>query len=200
MNNKIFIYPTDTVWGIGGDVTCAETFEKIASIKKTVNTKPLSLLFSSVDQLSECFDITHIDLDMIALLKDLGVTIGIPKSNLKFPLAQKAYEGSDYVCVRVLENDYIAQICEDVGGPISTTSLNLTGEPVIVDEEEAHLFWRKHAPDALFVSGDLGVKLSGKSSTILFVSGREYRIIREGDAVLKINKILKELGYSEGRL
>ncbi len=57
MKAKLFIYPTDTVWGIGGSVFDQDVYHAINQVKKEPDLKPLSVLFSSMQQLQQFIDL-----------------------------------------------------------------------------------------------------------------------------------------------
>ena len=46
---KIILYPTDTVWGVGGDATRADVVQRIYELKKRYDSKALigCLLYTS---------------------------------------------------------------------------------------------------------------------------------------------------------
>jgi len=44
---KIILYPTDTVWGIGGDATDAAVVKKIYQLKQREDNKALIVLVNS---------------------------------------------------------------------------------------------------------------------------------------------------------
>ena len=59
-SNTIYVYPTDTVWGIGCSIYNQDGFEKIAKIKKTKADKPLSILFESRAEIELFFNLEFI--------------------------------------------------------------------------------------------------------------------------------------------
>ena len=44
---SVYLYPTDTVWGIGAPMENQQACLRVEEIKKSSSTKPISLLFSS---------------------------------------------------------------------------------------------------------------------------------------------------------
>ncbi len=55
ISTKLFIYPTDTVWGIGSNIYDEASFKEIARIKKTTTDKPLSIMFTDLSELKKSF-------------------------------------------------------------------------------------------------------------------------------------------------
>jgi L-threonylcarbamoyladenylate synthase len=51
--NGIIVYPTDTVYGIGGDATNTEVSSRINKIKKREENQPLIFLMNSIDMVNQ---------------------------------------------------------------------------------------------------------------------------------------------------
>lgn len=177
--SKIFIYPTDTVWGIGGSISDLATYQEIARIKDTTADKPLSILFNSLEMASEYFNFSLHELELFEKILDFEVTIGVAKSKFKKNIPESVYANTEFICFRVLKNEVIDSIIENYG-PITTTSLNKTRALPITELGEARAFWKKYAKNSLFYEPLSSMKLSGNSSTIVLFSGLDYRISREG--------------------
>ncbi len=197
MSYKYLIYPTDTVWGIGGDALDIEVYKRISKVKETDVTKPLSLLFSNLDQVSECLELNSRLESFIEQASSLGVTFGIPKSMFKLPLPAQPFLNTDYICIRLVRNTVTRELENVSDFPIISTSLNKSGQQPISSLEDAKIFWKKYASDFKFIEPDHRLTLSGASSTIVFLSADRYKIVREGTSVLKIVEILKKIGFNE---
>lgn len=192
MSNKIFIYPTDTVWGIGGNAYKEETYIRISQIKKSPVNKPLSILFSSVDQLSGHVELSDSLQELILELMQYEITFGLDKSLFKNALPGVAFSETDFVCIRVLDSEIVNNIISDVKAPITTTSLNITGEKPITDEVAAKDFWKKYASDELIVTTTYDKEVTGNSSTIVVLSGSEYKFLRKGSKHKEIEEVLQK--------
>jgi L-threonylcarbamoyladenylate synthase len=194
-NESVFIYPTDTVWGIGASIYSEDARNIISNIKGSPENKPLSIMFADLNTLYNSFNLpTELN---IAWLKDffkLESTLGIPLTLSKISIPAWVTKDSEFVSVRCLENKTIQQIGEALKTPFFTTSLNLTGEAAITSFEAAKIFQKSHAPHvALF--GDETHNLSGQSSTIVFLKGQTFKIIRHGQKTEEIKKHLSLTGY-----
>ncbi len=199
MKSKIIIYPTDTVWGIGGNAYERDVYLEIASIKGTSPSKPLSLLFNNINQLSEHLELTDEIIDLFSDIRRLGVTIGVSKNAFLKTLPEAPFSETDFVCIRLVENAVTRDLEKIVEFPIISTSLNKTGHEPITEIEEAKDFWQKYCPDTLFIEPDERVALSGFSSTIIIISANEYKIVRRGSALEEIIEKLEKYGFC-GRL
>ncbi len=192
-SDSVFIYPTDTVWGIGASIHSEAAHKRIAEIKRTSDDKPLSIMFTDVNVLHKSFNFP--DFMSASWLRNyfkLESTLGVPRKISKFPIPSWVTGKSEFVSVRCLDDAALKGITEVLKAPFFTTSLNLTGEPPIISFSEAEAFRKAHAPDAgLF--GDSSHNLSGRSSTIVFYKGDSFQVIREG---IKIEEIKKQLSLT----
>lgn len=115
--NKIFVYPTDTIYGIGAIYT-PENREKIYAIKSRDTKKQFSIIAPSFDR----------------IIKDYTTDKTI--EGLKDYLEK--YHGVTYIFdydrpgVRIIKHPFQSFV-EKLGEPFITTSCNITGEHVVDD-------------------------------------------------------------------
>ena len=175
-NGGVIIYPTDTVYGIGCDITKARAVERVAWIK---GIKPEKARFSFIcSDLSHLSDYArHVDNNTFKLMKSslpgpytfiLNASHQVPKS-----IKQKRKT----VGIRIPDNNIILEIVRQLGNPILTTSLKeddqileYPTDPELIFEEYRDLV------DAV-IDGGYGGMIP---STILDCSGDEPELIREG--------------------
>lgn len=192
MRENIYIYPTDTVWGIGGSIHREGMALMVNKIKGHDEIKPLSILFLNLDMLSDYFQLELLDRDWLLRLFELEATLGLPISWIKKEIPNEAYAGSHFVCVRVLKSEAISKMFTVSGGPVYTTSFNLKGQAPFSKLEEVLLLKDKIAPEAVLF--ETSEKLSGHSSTIVvFKDLGNFNILRSGTRVDEIEKHLKLL-------
>lgn len=193
--DDVFIYPTDTVWGIGCSIYSSRGHERIAEIKKTAKNKPLSMMFVTADDVADAF---HLPEEMTkSWLEEffkLETTLGLPLSSAKIRIPKWATGESDYVSIRCLSNPVMQSIYKDLQAPFFSTSLNITGEPPVTKNEEAKSFHHHYAPDALFIDNTDQQDLSGTSSTIVFITENlNFEIKREGRNIQAVKEHLMKL-------
>mgnify|MGYP003584884926 FL=1 len=151
-NGGLIIYPSDTVYGLGCDITNLKAMEKLARIKGVKLDKSQ---FSIV-----CNDLSH--LSHFTLPFDNG-TFRILKRALPGPFtfvmnASKnlpaAYKGKKTVCIRVPDHIVPQMIVEKLGNPIASTSIYDEDEIVeyTTDPELIYEKWDKLV-DAVIDSG-----------------------------------------------
>jgi L-threonylcarbamoyladenylate synthase len=193
-SESVFIYPTDTVWGIGASIQSLSAQKKIAAIKRTADDKPLSIMFTDINILCKSFNFPdNMSKSWLRNYFKLESTLAVPLKISRIPIPSWVTAKSDLVSIRCLEHPELKEIGETLKAPFITTSLNLTGEPPIVNFQDAKQFQLAYAPEAEFF-GDNSHNLSGRSSTIVFFRGNHFEIIREGLKVEEIKKHLKLTG------
>lgn len=190
-SDQIYIYPTDTVWGIGCDIYSEVGFKEIARIKKTAATKPLSIIFANVEDVMKSISFpSAISKNWLEYFFLQETTLGIPISWAKINIPSWAYQDSEYISLRCLSSTPIKSLYQKIGNPFFTTSLNLQGEDPVLSEADAKKFSDQHCPSAVIIEGT-GEIMSGTASSIIFLhenSGIEVRRIGR-----KINEITAHL-------
>lgn len=197
--DQIYIYPTDTVWGIGCSIYSENGYDQIAEIKKAPKNKPLSIMFSSIEELTKCFDFpAKITPAWLKEFFALETTLGFPLKAAKIKIPKWATGDSEFVSLRCLDSDVIKKILEETRAPFFTTSLNISGEPPIIDSSVALHFQKVHARDAQFIDSlEAHGQLSGAGSTIVFVNEKlNYEIKREGKRIEDVKKHLRKISVN----
>jgi L-threonylcarbamoyladenylate synthase len=160
LNVEIFIYPTDTIYGIGCNALNKNSVEKIREIKKR-DEKPFSVIAPSFKWIEEnCI----IDLDMRKYLPG-PYTIILKKKDKNF---LSHISGTETIGIRIPDNEFTREI-QKSGVPFVTTSVNISGEKPANKIEDISAEILKDV-DFVFNSG----KLSGKPSTLI-INGKEIQ-------------------------
>ncbi len=151
---KIFIYPTDTIYGIGCNAEDKQLVEKIRKIKGR-EEKPFSIIAPNLDYiLKYC----KVQLGSIKKYLPGPYTLILKKKNNKF---LQHVSDTEYMGVRIPSNEF-TKILQKTGKPIITTSVNLSGEKPFNSIKEIN---KKILNKVDFVI-DAGV-LSGKPSKLV---------------------------------
>lgn len=181
---KIVVYPTDTVWGIGCNINSLPGCHKVMAIKGSSFDKPVSILFSEIDSVYEYFNISSIfPKDWLRGFFRLETTLCVSRDLIidkKVP--QHIYQNSSLVAFRCLDSTPIRQMIGQVGGPVITTSLNFSGEQPILSYKDALNFCEKINERVEIYDCQDGSTLSGHSSTIVSydINSRSFSFLREG--------------------
>ena len=77
--NQVLIYPTDTVWGIGGCILSERNYLEVNKIKQTSNKKPVSILFSCIEDVREYFSFPEeVSNEWMESFFRMETTLGLP--------------------------------------------------------------------------------------------------------------------------
>lgn len=154
---KIFIYPTDTIYGLGCDATNKKAVEKIKNIKDRDRDKPLSIIAPSMEWIKENLVIEeHLDLKQYL---PGPYTIILKKKNLSF---LNHVSSNDAIGVRIPLHNITKEI-QKAGVPFITTSINLSGEPFALNLEEI----KPEITNKVDYIIESDSTLSGKPSTLI---------------------------------
>jgi len=172
----IIIYPTDTVYGLGCDITNPKAIEKIARIR---GIKPEKANFSFI-----CHDLSHIS-DFIK-----------PIDNATFRILKKALPGpftfifnannnvpkllssnKKTVGIRVPDNNIARCIVKELGNPILSTSIKDDDELIEYSTDPELIHEKYEDLVDLVIDGGYG---DNEASTVIDCTTGEFEIIREG--------------------
>lgn len=171
----LIIYPTDTVYGLGCDITNTKALEKIAKIKGIKLEKAnFSFICSDLSNLSDY--VKQIDTSTFKILKRSlpGPYTFILPGNNNLP---KEFKKKSTVGIRVPDNEIVLEIVRKLGNPIVSTSIK-DDDDVIEYTTDPELIFEKwqNIVDAV-IDGGYGDNVA---STVIDLSGYEPEIIREG--------------------
>ena len=177
----LVIYPTDTVYGLGCDITNTKAVEKIARIKDIKLEKAnFSFICNDLSHLSDY--VKQINTPTYKLLKRAlpGPYTFILPGSKSLP---KVFKKKKTVGIRVPDNTIARAIVEALGNPIISTSIydeddviEYTTDPELIFEKWQHLV------DGV-IDGGFG---DNYASTIIDLTAQEPVVIREGKGSLDI--------------
>ncbi|NER13370.1 threonylcarbamoyl-AMP synthase [Leptobacterium flavescens] len=171
----LVIYPTDTVYGLGCDISNTKALEKIARIKGVKLDKAnFSFVCADLSNLSDY--IRQIDTSTFKILKRAlpgPYTFVLPGNN-NLP---KHFKKKKTVGIRVPDNNIARLLVEQLGNPIVSTSiydedelLEYTTDPELILEKWDNLV-------DVVIDGGYGDNVA---STVIDLSEDEPIVIREG--------------------
>lgn len=177
----LVIYPTDTVYGLGCDITKSKALEKIARIKGVKLAKAnWSFICADLSNLSDY--VRQIDNATFKLLKRAlpGPYTFILPGNNNLP---KDFKKKKTVGIRVPDNNIARTLVEQLGNPIVSTSIH-DEDDVIEYTTDPELIYEKweNLVDVV-IDGGYGDNIA---STIIDLSEGEPVIVREGKGSLDV--------------
>ena len=178
---RLVVVPTDTVYGLAADAFDAEATGRIFAAKDRARSHPLPVLVRTQKQLPALTTATGELLDrLVAAYWPGPLTIVLPaQPQLRWDLG--ANDGT--VAVRMPLDEVALELIRSLG-PLAVTSANRSGRPPGATAEDA----RAQLGEAVDVYLDDGPREGGVPSTIVDVTRREPRIMREG--VLPATEVL----------
>ena len=123
----VIAYPTDTVWGIGCDAANSDAVRKVFEIKHRADSKALITLVADEEMLmrhiaggippqcAECIS-----------AGDRPVTVVYPGGR---EVASELLAADGSIGIRIVREGFASDLCRALGGPVVSTSANISGEP-----------------------------------------------------------------------
>ncbi len=174
---KIIIYPTDTVYGVGGVITNEETIKNIYKAKDRSFSSPLIALVSSSSKIEDIAVINEKNREKIEkLIKKFwpgGLTIILESREIVPPIM---ISNGKTVGVRMPDHETALKIIESAGGILPTTSANISGEATPRSYKELDEKFKCRVD----ITVDGGECPIGTASTIIDMSSENIKILREG--------------------
>jgi tRNA threonylcarbamoyl adenosine modification protein (Sua5/YciO/YrdC/YwlC family) len=172
----IIIYPTDTVYGLGCDITNQKAVERIAKLK---GIKPEKANFSFI-----CYDLSNIsnyikpiDNRVFRVLKKAlpGPFTFIFNASGNVPKLLSSNKKT--VGIRVPDNQIARQIVQLLGNPILSTSIH-DDDDIIEYTTDPELIYEKYQDSVdLVIDGGNGANIP---STVVDCSSGDFEILRQG--------------------
>ena len=177
----LVIYPTDTVYGLGCDITNSRALEKIAKIKGIKLEKAnWSFICHDLSNLSDY--VRQIDTATFKILKRAlpGPYTFILPGNNNLP---KEFKKKTTVGIRVPDNNIILELVRQLGNPIVSTSIRDDDDVIEYTTDPELIFEKWQNQVDLVIDGGYGGNVG---STIIDLSGDEPVVVREGRGSLDI--------------
>jgi tRNA threonylcarbamoyl adenosine modification protein (Sua5/YciO/YrdC/YwlC family) len=177
----LVIYPTDTVYGLGCDITNTKALERIAKIKGVKLDKAnFSFICHDLSNLSDY--VKQIDTATFKLLKRAlpGPYTFILPGNTNLP---KEFKKKTTVGIRIPDNSIALEIVRKLGNPIVSTSIRDEDDVIEYTTDPELIFEKWQNLVDVVVDGGYGDNMA---STIIDLSGYEPVVVREGKGSLDI--------------
>lgn len=177
----LIIYPTDTVYGLGCDITNNKALEKIARLKGIKLDKAnFSFVCNDLSHLSDY--VKQMDQPTFKLLKRTlpGPYTYILEGNNNLP---KVFKKKKTVGIRVPDNNIARAIVSALGNPIVSTSIKDEDEVIEYTTDPELIFEKWKNIVDLVVDGGYG---DNQASTVIDLSKGETEVIRKGKGSLDI--------------
>lgn len=180
-NGGIFVYPTDTIYGFGGNPFNDEVVRKITKIKGRPDWKRYIHLVGSVEILQRYVDINSEKLyDVLFKIWPNPVS-----AILKLNAQTRDILGVNTTAFRIPNNRFCLKLLNEIKMPLISTSVNRSGNPPMNDPDMIIQEFGREV-DAVFYTEN---KSFFEASTVIDLTDEKPKLIREGK--IKFEELLK---------
>jgi tRNA threonylcarbamoyl adenosine modification protein (Sua5/YciO/YrdC/YwlC family) len=177
----LIIYPTDTVYGLGCDITNTQALERIAQIKNVKLDKAnFSFICEDLSNLSDY--VKQIDTQTFKILKRClpGPYTFILPGNNNLP---SVFKKKKTVGIRIPNNNICRAIVSQLGNPIVSTSIRDEDEVIeyTTDPELILEKWDKLVD--IVIDGGYGDNIP---STVIDLTSNTPEVVRQGKGSIEI--------------
>ncbi|MFA5854784.1 MAG: L-threonylcarbamoyladenylate synthase [Candidatus Gracilibacteria bacterium] len=178
---QVVAHPTETCYGLAVDIFQAAAVRRLYSLKKMPLDKPVSVLVRDLEEAQRYGDFSPLAVKLALKYWPGALTIVVPRRSVLGHAGGSALPAwinpsEPTVGFRVSSNKWARRLVEGFGGPVTTTSANLSGALQAYSVQE--MLGGGLVPDFVLDGGSIGVT---PPSTIVKVVGDEITVIRQGE-------------------
>lgn len=168
----LIIYPTDTVYGMGCDITARDTIKKLFQVKQIKGLRPLSFLCKNISQVTQYAQVSDTAYNIMKEIFQGPYTIILKTTKLvpKILLTHQTTVG-----IRIPSHPVIHAILENLERPIINTSVSTGTKTFLSDPGEIYEKFKNFADIII----DSGIMLEEYSS-IIDLTENKPQIYRHG--------------------
>jgi len=168
----VIAYPTDTIYGLGCDIFNKKGVKKIYQIKQRDPRKPFSFICADLSDVSNYAQVSNFAFKIMKRYLPGPYTFVLEASRVVPDLLTTRQKT---VGIRIPDNAIALSIVRELGHPIVTTSVNISGEeshcdPAVIEQQVGKQL-------DLVVDGG---NLLGEQSTVISLIDDKVEILRQG--------------------
>ncbi|MFH1326231.1 MAG: L-threonylcarbamoyladenylate synthase [Candidatus Falkowbacteria bacterium] len=180
-DGQVGIFPTDTVYGLGGRADKLSVIKKIYNLKKRDQKKPLLILVSNITMAKKYVKVNKVQEKFLRSKWPSyaqSATAGKPSAltvvlKSKGVLPKELTGGTSKIGVRLPDDRFLLKIIKQLNAPLIATSANISGQPSVCDVKNI-----KIKPDFIV---DGGKSSKSKESTVVDLTNEKVIILRQGN-------------------
>jgi len=170
------VFPTDTLYGLGCNALDAHAVGQIFDIKHRSYVKALPMMVRDISWARELAYITPQQEQLISHFWPGKVTFVLPRRPI---VPAIMCGGGQTIGIRAAEHPFIQELLRHLGYPLAGTSANVSGNEPVSDARLIAEAFSRTAPQPDLVL-DAGILPHSEPSTVVDLSGRIPRILRQG--------------------
>lgn len=171
--DKLIVFPTETVYGIAGNALKLEVIDKLFQAKKRDYSKPFSLMVSDIDKIK---DIAYVDKEEEKVINSFmpgPITLILKKKDC---ISNLATANKNTVGVRIPNHVISLSILKTIDYPLATSSANISGQSNNSNIEDIINDLKDYVD--IFIKGDISNNLI--ASTVVELTNDKVNILRKG--------------------
>lgn len=171
--DKLIVFPTETVYGIAGNALNVEVIDKLFQAKKRDYSKPFSLMLSDINKIK---DIAYVSADEEKIINKFmpgPITLILKKKDC---ISDLVTASRDTVGVRIPDHFIALSILKSIDYPLATSSANISGRSNNSDITDIINDLANYVD--IFIKGNISSNLL--ASTVVEIKDNEVNILRSG--------------------
>jgi L-threonylcarbamoyladenylate synthase len=182
LEGKVFVYPTDTIYGMGANPFNNDAVSKINFIKEREAGKQYIFLINDIKNLLKYVELkSERHLDFLAAIWPNTISVVMPLNKKTSEILE-----TKTVAFRIPNNKFCAKLTARLNMPLLSTSVNRSSNPPLNDFSQIETEFGEKV-DAIFYTDK---KIYSQASTIIELGEKEPKLIREGK--IKFTDILEK--------
>ncbi|MCI9093008.1 MAG: threonylcarbamoyl-AMP synthase [Coprobacillus sp.] len=182
-NGKVVAFPTETVYGLGVKFGSIEALDLLMEAKNRDYSKAITLMVANKQEIENYAYVSHDAKKIISRFMPGMLTLVFKK---KENVDSKMTNGKETIGIRIPDNDFVLSLLKEAG-PMLVTSANLSNHPNTTSTKE--VLEQLDGRIDLIVDGETNDSIA---STVIDVSGKDIKILREGKITQKqIEEVIK---------
>ncbi|MBN1896774.1 MAG: threonylcarbamoyl-AMP synthase [Candidatus Aenigmarchaeota archaeon] len=166
---KVFVYPTDTIYGIGCNAENAQSVSRVREAKGRDSGNPFSVIAPSKEWIKKHTGVSDVNMKLISSMLPGPYTMIVPSVH---STPNPVVSGEKTIGIRMPRHPF-SDLVSEAGVPFVTTSVNASGEMPITDvtciPEEMKPFI-----DWIIDAG----KISGSASRIFDMRSNDIKVVK----------------------
>ncbi len=178
-SGAVMLYPTDTVYAIGCDLSNKSAIQKVRRIKQLSNEKPLTFLCSSLSNIAQYAQVSDRAYRIMKHLIPGPYTFLLPATKLVPKLVMSPKRKT--TGIRVPDRLICQELLQALGNPIISSSAHLAdeeGEFPTIGVEKVRLF--DELENLVDIIIDYSTEPGFDVSTIIDFTAEEPQVVRQG--------------------
>ena len=171
--DKLIVFPTETVYGIAGTALKVEVIDKLFQAKKRDYSKPFSLMLSDINKIKDIAYVSTYEEKIINKFMPGPITLILKKKDC---ISDLATANSDTVGVRIPNHEIALSILKSVDYPLATSSANISGSVNNSNIEDIINDLENYVD--IFIKGNISSNLL--ASIVVEIKNNEVNILRNG--------------------